>query len=174
MIVGSHAQALALVAKAIGLVRSRLVLGMAQDNLDALREVQRKWWDRRFDVGLVHHPDTVQARAAALAGPRVRRRSVLSGSYYRKNRPRGATSDNPYAYWTGALMRSTSVFTAKGPSRAEIDCAKSYRGPIQGLTDPVKTIVVRRGADPFDRPGIARVLDAYAAKKVTEYLETAT
>ncbi len=171
MIVGSMTEAEAVIGRALGLARSRLVLGLAQDNLDAIREAQKDWWNRRFDKGLTHHPLTVAARSRALRAPRVRRRSALRGDYYRRNRPRGASASHPFAYWTGALQRSTTVFSTKTATKAEIDPSKTYAGPIRGLSNPVETIVVRRGAHPWNEAAIMPVMATYAARRMTEWLE---
>lgn len=169
MIVASLAEAEAVVARALALVNGRLVLSLAQDTAAIFRDAQKDWFDRRFDKGLTHQPRTIQARASALAAPRVRRRSA-QGSYYRRNRPRGAKADHPFGLWTGAIMRSTLGFTAKSSNAAVIDPAKGYRGPILTLENPAATVIESRGATLWNEGAIFPALAAHCERKMREYL----
>ena len=142
----------------------------------SLPREQQAWWARRFNRGWKHAKATVEERAKGLGNPvrgAKRRRATASvdSTYYDRNRPnRGAAADEPYYFWTGRMLESTTKFTTSTPLGARIDTGANYRGPLtrEGFSDPVEEIMVR-GAKPVEPWDVGR-LDAVMDMKINDGL----
>ena len=141
---------------------------------------QQAWWARRFNRGWKHTKLTVEERAKGLGNPvreakkRRARASGIDATYYDRNRPnRGAAPDEPYYFWTGRMLESTTRYTKFDPNAltARIDTGANYRGPLtrEGFSDPVEEIMVR-GAKPVEPWDVGR-LNAVMEDKVAAGLK---
>jgi hypothetical protein len=121
----------------------------------ALPAEQMRWWDARFNKGLLHSSDTVKER---------RRRP--KDTYYGKHAPnKRAKPAAPYYEWTGSLRESTQKFTRKDMVRASIDAAKAYSGPDRSVVDSFDRD--RRKPQGWHRKGLEGLADA----AITDWLE---
>lgn len=122
---------------------------------DYLAEQQAEW-AREEGFG----PLPLHRRGFPLAESTVSDRERRKG-YYR-NAPTSDATTRTVLYWTGALADSTSRFSRKSRTEAEIDTSRTYRGPIRRseYPDPVQGIVVdEHGGSPWDLQAVDKLLD---------------
>ena len=125
-----------------------------------LPDEQMRWWDARFNKGMMHAPITVKQRRKGLS------QTKKSESYYIRNRANSrAKPAAPYYEWTGSRRESTQKFTRQDMLRASIDAHKAYSGPAPEVVD--KFDRDQRKPQGWDRKGLEKRLDA----AITEWLE---